>query len=110
MNLDEFASLLSTLEEKHYSIKFPEHGGAAIRLLSIVEELGEVARIINKRAIGRRSEETTHAHLEEELGDLLLNLLAAVKSYGVNPMDAIRKAADKWGKIMGAEVLVPDAY
>jgi NTP pyrophosphatase (non-canonical NTP hydrolase) len=109
VDLDEFATLLNDLEEAHYPIKYPEHGRDAIRLLSIVEELGEIARIINKRAIGRREDETTDAHLEEEFGDLLLNLLAAVKSYGVSPLAAIKKAALKWGKIVGTEVPVPDA-
>ncbi len=104
MHLDAFATLLNDLEQRHWPIKHPEHSGDALRLLSIMEELGEIARIIGKRALGRRVDETTQAHLEEECGDLLLNLLAAIKSYGVSPSKAIRLATEKWSKLIGVKV------
>jgi NTP pyrophosphatase (non-canonical NTP hydrolase) len=107
MNLDQFATLLSNLERQHWPVKHPEHAMDAVRMLAVMEELGEIARIINKRALGRRAVETTQELLEEECGDLLLNLLAAVKSLGVNPTSAIRAAAAKWSRAIGAEVPLP---
>lgn len=104
MNLDAFATLLNDLEKQYWPVRHSEHIMDAARLMSVMEELGEIARIIGKRALGRREDETTQEHLEEECGDLLLNLLAAVVSFGVSPSKAIRLATEKWGKIIGVKV------
>lgn len=108
--LDSIARDLVPYEDLHWRImgqerKTPEDV-MAIRFLALVEEIGEVARIYNKRALAIRAKETTFNHLLDEWGDALTNMMALMAKSGVMPGEAISHAIRKWAAHTGDDALV----
>lgn len=65
-------------------------------LARLVEEMGEVARLIN-HLWGPKKKKSTEAEqdLEEEIGDVLYSLICLANSNGIDLDRAIRRSFDK---------------
>ena len=102
-NLAEFGlSALSRELGLFVDLNWPPTKGAdqtAIHVMSVVEEVGEVARVFSKRWTGKRPEVATDEALQEELGDLLCNLLALIGHMKMDAEVVLRKAMEKWSGI-----------
>lgn len=73
-----------------------------IRVGFLMEEVGEVARVIRALEIGRdrpdeavRDEDQLRKELKEEIGDVLGNVLILAKLYGLSLEDIMRAHVDK---------------
>ena len=78
-------------------------------LAILVEEVGEVARIMSRR-YGEQSEKDSDKikSLEEELGDVLFVLLCIANQTGINMSDAIQKSIEKKTKRDNKRYLMND--
>lgn len=72
----------------------------SVILARLIEELGEVARVIQRlegfRPIPEDSDIDLKAELELEMGDLLFVLISLANKRNVNLEDALRKVIEKY--------------
>lgn len=79
--------------------------GPFIRVGFLIEEVGEVARVVRSLEIGRdrpdegeKSAEALRQELTEELGDVLSNLMILAKKYDIELSDIVEDHINKLTK------------
>lgn len=79
---------------------------ASIRLNFLVEELGELSKAIRTLEIGRdghpedqnKDEATIRDEIEQEIGDVLVNLMLIADMFNIDMMGALKKHIEKLEK------------
>jgi NTP pyrophosphatase (non-canonical NTP hydrolase) len=84
----EIIRIVDKIDEK-FSVKHNKE----ITLLHLIEEIGEIAREINKPKM--RNKETDSKNLKDEIGDVLILLTKLADNYNVSIEDAIKDKINK---------------
>lgn len=82
--------------------------GSFIRVGFLMEEVGEIARVVRALEIGRdrpdegeKPAEALRQELTEELGDVLANLMVLAKKYDIELSDIVEAHMEKLTKRFG---------
>ncbi|MCI0767927.1 MazG-like family protein [Bacillus sp. TL12] len=101
MNIAEFQRWVEDFYEKRSWSQY----NSFIRLNFLVEEVGEVSRVVRAIEIGRdrpdeqeKQEEELKIELKEELGDVLANLIILSQKYDLDLQDIMEAHAEKLSK------------
>lgn len=91
MTVEEAQELVDRWIKKYGVRYFNEMTNLAI----LTEEVGELARIINRKYGEQSSKDTEESDLADELGDILLVVICLANQTGVNLMRALEKNLEK---------------
>ncbi|MBC6975287.1 MULTISPECIES: MazG nucleotide pyrophosphohydrolase domain-containing protein [unclassified Bacillus (in: firmicutes)] len=101
MNIAEFQRWIEDFYEKRSWSQY----NSFIRLNFLVEEVGEVSRVVRAIEIGRdrpdeqeKQEEELKIELKEELGDVLANLIILSQKYDLDLQDIMEAHVEKLSK------------
>lgn len=101
MNIVEFQRWIEDFYEKRSWSQY----NSFIRLNFLVEEVGEVSRVVRAIEIGRdrpdeqeKQEEELKIELKEELGDVLSNLIILSQKYDLDLQDIMEAHVEKLSK------------